>query len=102
MDMNRIQNSTIAKLDRTEIGTLGLFNAGVMTYLGEIKSRRNGYKVEKVNEYQTNFVAEHYRMEFIKIQQRTDEPEIAMRMFNFDTQSYEQVQPLWGLDFLKQ
>lgn len=102
-NINRIKNETIQKLTAEEIGELGLVNRGVMLYKGTLKSRRQGWKTEKVGDRQTNFISQNgFRVEFIRIQQVREEPEWAMRIFNIQNDSYSTlVHPLAGLDFLK-
>jgi len=100
IDVNRINNSTIAKLDRNEIGTLDLYNSGVYTYKGQLKSRKQGWKTVIVNSYQTDFVGEYTTLEFIKIVPLGDEPEYAMRVR--EKTGYMSSYPiLWGCDFFK-
>ena len=99
--MNQIKNETIAKLNREEIGALGLYNHGVMTYKGILKSRRTGMKVKRVNDYQTNFSYDNYVAEFIRIQQTLLEPEYAMRLFDKKKGEYIRFTPLFGVEFFK-
>ena len=102
IEASKIKNSTLAKLDRHEIGALGLYSKGIMTYKGTLKSRKQGWKTEKVNEYQTNFVGEHTTIEFIQIVASGDEPEYAMRVRRNAEDMYEtDVMPLWGVDYFK-
>jgi len=98
---NQIKNETIAKLNREEIGTLGLYNRGIMTYKGTLKSRRNGFKTIKVNDIQTNFENDAYKIEFIKIEKMHDEDEYAMRLFNNESNEYVTFMPLLGIEFFK-
>lgn len=103
MDINSIKNETLAKLTAEEIGELGLLNLGVMTYRGELKSRRQGFKTEKVSEIQTNFnhIGYPFTVEFIKIQQTGDTEEWAMRVYYPDKGYNIHLIPLAGIDFLK-
>ena len=103
MNIQNIKNETIHKLNRDEIGELGLLNYGVFTYKGNLKSRKNGFKTVKPCEWQVNFELDAYRVEFIQIEQVADEPEWAMRVFQkLDNQGYTtMVNVLWGCEFLK-
>ena len=102
-DINRVRNETLHKLTWEEIGELGLNNYGVWTYHGELKSRRQGYKREVINEWQINFKGSNeYRAEFIKIQQTSENTDWALRVYNEQLETYTvHVHPLLGIDFLK-
>ena len=101
MNINRIENATLAKLNRDEIGVLGLLNCGVITYMGELKSRRNGWKTETTKD-QVNFIGTKQRVEFIRIEKLSDRPEWAMRVYDLvEEQYWTVVHPLTGLDFMK-
>lgn len=101
-DISKLNNSTIAKLNRDEMSILGLYNKGIMTYKGELKSRKQGYKTVKVSDYQTDFVNEHTTLEFIKIVPLGSDTEYAMRVRETGTDYYDtDVMPLWGCDFFK-
>ena len=103
MNINNVQNETIHKLNWTEIGELGLINYGVFTYHGQLKTRKQGFKKEIVNEWQTNFIGNnHYRFEFIKIEQTHEDTDYAMRVYNTELESYNvHFHILTGLEFLK-
>lgn len=104
MDIQKIKNETLTKLTAEEIGNFGLLNVGFMTYRGQLKARRQGFKTEKVSDTQTNFVHNvyHYRVEFIRIQQTVDETEWVMRWFDTELNRYHDwVNPLAGVDFFK-
>lgn len=107
IDINAIKNSTIAKLDRNEAVALGLLNYGIMLYRGTLKSRRAGWKAEKVSEYQTNFVGKFYTLEFVRMEPTSEplaelDPQYAMRVKDNETGLYEkEVMPLWGCEFFK-
>ena len=103
MDISRIKNETLHKLTWEEIGTLGLLNEGIVTYRGTLKARAKGYKTEVINEWQTNFIGEFFRVEFIKIQQTsTDRTDYAMRTVDLETNEYfKAFNIMAGLKFLK-
>ena len=101
---NRLQNSTIAKLNRKEANLFGMFSLGVMLYKGTLKTRKQGWKTVKVNDFQTNFVGECSTFEFIKMVSADDDNEevYGMRVRDNETNSYLiDVMPLWGIDFFK-
>ena len=101
-EANKIANTTIAKLDRIEIGQLGLYSRGIYTYKGTLKARKQGWKTERVDDKQTNFVGAHSTFEFIQIVSLGDEPEYALRVKNTDSDDYTESYPiLWGCDFFK-
>ena len=89
IDANRIENSTIMKLDRKEIGALGLVQAGVFTYKGELKSRVMGLKVTMRTENQVNFESDSIRYEVIKIIPQGEENEYAIRCYDKELESYD-------------
>jgi hypothetical protein len=59
--VNEIENKTIAKLTRHEIGLLGLNTVGVYTYKGELKSRLRGLKTTLKTDEQVNYESESLR-----------------------------------------
>ena len=103
LDINRVQNATLHKLTWSEIGELGLNNYGVFCYHGTLKTRKQGFKKEIVNEWQTNFIASNnYRVEFVKIEQTDDEPNYAMRVYDTELETYTvHINVLLGCDFFK-
>ena len=93
LDANKIKNDTIHKLNRLEIGDLGLCNVGVYLYKGELKSRIKDFKTVKINDWQTNFERDDIRLEVIKIAEMGDEKGImpwAVRLFDINKNSYEE------------
>lgn len=80
MTINELKNETISRLDRHEIGFFGLINHGVYTYKGILKSRKQGFKTVKVNDYQTDFVGNAITVEAIKIVSTSGEAEYAFRV----------------------
>lgn len=102
LDMSRISNATIEKLTRDELAGFGLYNAGICTYKGELKSRKKGFKTTEAPHTERCFETESKRFEFIKIQQTSEETEYAMRVYNKVENDYEEWFPvLWGCDFFK-
>lgn len=104
MNIQKIQNDTLAKLTAKEIGELDLLNHGVMTYKGILKSRVRGYETLKVSEKETHFISEagYGVAEFIQIVSDTEEKHYAMRVREAGTDRYEEeIMPLAGLQFLR-
>ena len=101
MNINELSNETISKLNRNEIGFFGLFNKGVYTYKGLLKSRKQGYKTQK-GDMQVSFIGETHTVEMIKIQSLGDEAEYAMRVYDNYTGEYvTDYSVLAGCDFFK-
>lgn len=101
---NEIENKTIAKLTRHEIGKLGLNTVGVYTYKGELKSRLKGLKTTLKTDEQVNFESEKVRCEMIKIVSTNNEGvnEYALRLYNKEKEQYEEFYPiLIGCDFFR-
>jgi len=103
MNIQNISNETIRKLNAPEIGELGLVNHGVFTYHGTLKTRKQGFTREVVSDWQTNFVSSNgYRVEFIKIEQTSDKPDYAMRVYDMSKERYsEEFHILFGCDFFR-
>ena len=107
MDINRIENSTLAKLTAKEIGALGLCNYGVGLYKGELKSRRNGLKTIKVSEKEIHFEGTVSRIEFVQIVSDGSEKHWAARIFRKPSYPNEigkyDTYPMgiFGCDFIK-
>ena len=100
MEATRIENTLITKLTAKEANALGLFNIGVMLYKGTLKSRKQGWKTVKVNDFQTDFVGEHTTLEFIKMVSSGSDDAYAMRVRR-DGEYVTSIMPLWGVDFFK-
>ena len=104
MNINNISNATIQKLDRYEIGELDIVCHGVITYKGELKKRRQGFRVEYVNDWQVNFIGTNVTVECIKIQPSGDyEDGVIERAFRVRRESGYDEWPgvLFGCDFIK-
>lgn len=107
MKIQNIKNETIHKLNRHEIGDLGLVNHGVMLYKGELKTRKPGLKRTVVNDWQINFEGTVAVLEFIKIEPTLTETEWAMRIRqksiypDMDDFYIEDINPLLGCDFFR-
>lgn len=102
MNIQNISNETIRKLNAREIGELDLVNNGVLTYHGTLKARKQGLKREVVNEWQTNFYNEVYRIEFIKIEQTSETTDYAMRVYDGTREEYlKNFNILYGCEFFK-
>jgi len=103
MNINNIKNETLAKLTAKEIGELGLLDCGVMTYKGQLKTKRNGFTVENGDGVRsfTNSKTD-MRYDFVKIQSVDDVDHYAMRVYDIFCETYcDFLQPLAGIDFLK-
>ena len=99
----KVSNSTLAKLDRNEIGFFGLAGAAIWTYRGELKTRYNKMKRQ---EMENGFFFEgtnHLRVEFVKIV--SDEEGVdhwAGRIFNTEKNVYEEYGPgVYGCNFFR-
>lgn len=104
MDIQKIQNDTLAKLTAEEIGDLDLLNHGVITYRGQLKSRCRGYETLKVSDKETHFISEAGWgvAEFIEIVSDGEEKHYAFRVREAGTDKYEEmVMPLAGLQFFR-
>lgn len=104
MNINNISNATIHKLTRHEIGELDLVCHGVMTYKGELKKRRQGFRVEIVNDWQVNFIGSNCTVECIKIQPSGDFEEGTIEWaFRIRRESGYDEWPgvLFGIDFFR-
>lgn len=102
INVNAIKNETIIKLTRDEISSLGLFNLGIYTFKGELKSRLKGFKTTKKKQNEVWFESEEVRFEVLRIQKKNDEEEWAIRRFLKTTNEYEDFWPvLWGCDFFR-
>ena len=88
--IDRIKNSTLAKLTAGEIGVLGLCNEGVGLYRGELKTRYNGMSRKTEDGITFTFEGEESRIEFTKIvTENCAEKHWAARIWNKVSESYE-------------
>lgn len=67
VDINKIENKTLAKLTRDEIGLLDLVNNGVGLYRGDLKTRYNGMKRQTEDGVTFWFEGTTARIEFTEI-----------------------------------
>lgn len=98
-----IKNSTIKKLDMHEIAELGLYNHGIYTFKGQVKSRVKGLKVTYRADDEVHFEGDHLRWEVIQIVATNDEGvnEYAIRCFSKDKNEYVVYMILSGVDFMR-
>lgn len=87
--MERIQNSTIAKLTSEEAQNFGLANIGFGFYRGELKTRYNGMKRTSTDGVTFCYEGEAFRIEFTELQSDTEERNWAARIFNKAQNHYE-------------
>lgn len=88
--IDRIKNSTLAKLTTEEIGVLGLCNEGVGLYKGELKTRYNGISRKTEDGVTFTFEGTARRIEFTKlVAENSDEKHWAARIWNKVSGSYE-------------
>lgn len=100
--LNEVKNETLAKLTWREIGTLGLYNVGVSTYRGELKTRCRGFKRHTNDNVTYWFEDEKHRLEFTRIQSDDDTTHWAERTYNKETEKYEQYAlGINGVDFIR-
>ena len=98
--IDRVENKTLAKLDRNEIGALGLCNEGVGLYRGDLKTRYNGMKRQTNDGVTFWFEAESVRIEFTEIApvENEDARQWAARIYVFDneekTEGHYQTYPM--------
>ena len=94
IDLNEISNYALSKLTREEIWGLGLMNAGICTYQGELKKRIKGFKTRMITDRLQYFEDENVRWEVIKIVPRSVKNEYAVRCFNKHLECYEDFYPV--------
>ena len=92
--MNEISNYALSKLTREEIWGLGLMNAGICTYQGELKKRIKGFKTRMIADRLQYFEDDNVRWEVIKIVPRSVKNEYAVRCFNKHLECYEDFYPV--------
>ena len=94
IDLSDISNYALSKLTRDEICGLGLMNAGICTYQGELKKRVKGFKTRMINDRIQYFENDNVRWELIKIVPRSVKNEYAIRFFNKHLECYEDFYPV--------
>lgn len=102
IDLSEISNSTLSKLTRNEICSLGLTNIGIYTYKGAIKKRVKGFKITAIAHNVVYYENDNVRWEIIRIIPSAYESEYAVRLYNKETCEYETFYPvLNGCEFFK-
>ena len=94
IDLSDISNYALSKLTRNEICGLGLMNAGICTYQGELKKRVKGFKTRMINDRIQYFENDNVRWELIKIVPGSVKNEYAIRLFNKHLECYEEFYPV--------
>ena len=94
IDLSDISNYALSKLTRDEICGLGIMNAGICTYQGELKKRIKGFKTRIITDRIQYFENEDERWEVIKIVPRNFKNEYAVRLFNKHLDCYEDFYPV--------
>ena len=94
IDLSHISNYAISKLTRDEIYGIGLMDAGICTYQGELKKRVKGFKTRLVTDRIQYFEDENSRWEVIAIVPRSAKNEYAVRLFNKHLECYEDFYPV--------
>ena len=94
IDLSQISNYALSKLTRDEICGLGIMNAGICTYQGELKKRIKGFKTRIITDRIQYFENEDERWEVIKIVPRNFKNEYAVRLFNKHLDCYEEFYPV--------
>ena len=94
IDLSEISNYALSKLTREEICGLGLMNAGICTYQGELKKRVKGFKTRMLTDRIQYFEDDNVRWEVIKIVPRNFKNEYAVRFFNKHLECYEAFYPV--------
>ena len=89
IDINEVENKTLAKLTAKEIGLFGLCNSGIGLYKGELKTRYNGMKRTSEDGVTFIFHGENWNIEFTEIVSEGECREWAARVFNNTFKKYE-------------
>lgn len=89
IDINEVENKTLAKLTAKEIGLFGLCNCGIGLYRGELKSRYNGMRRTSEDGVTFIFHGEKRNVEFTEIVSESDTREWAARVYNNTLKEYE-------------
>ena len=100
--MDRVKNSTIAKLTSEEAQNLGLANIGFGFYRGELKTRCNGIKRTTEDNITFTFETPSVRLEFTELVRTGETREWAARIWNKNREHYETYpMGITGCDFLR-
>ena len=94
IDLSKISNYALSKLTRDQIYGLGLMNAGICTYHGELKKRVKGFKTRILTDGSQYFEDDIARWEVIKIVPTIFKNEYAVRLFNKHLDCYEDFYPV--------
>ena len=94
VDLSEISNYALSKLTKAEIWGLGLMDAGISTYQGELKKRVKGFKTRIITDRIQYLEDENVRWEVIKIVPRSVKNEYAVRLFNKHLECYEDFYPV--------
>ena len=94
IDLSEISNYALSKLTMAEIWGLGLMNAGISTYQGELKKRVKGFKTRVITDRIQYFEDDNVRWEVIKIVPRSIKNDYAVRLFNKHLECYEDFYPV--------
>ena len=94
IDLSNVSNNMLSKLTMDEIWGLGLMNAGISTYQGELKKRVKGFKTRLITDRIQYFENDDVRWEVIKIVPRSIKNEYAVRLFNKHLECYEDFYPV--------
>ena len=94
VDLSEISNYALSKLTMAEIWGLGLMDAGISTYQGELKKRVKGFKTRIITDRIQYLEDENVRWEVIKIVPRSVKNEYAVRLFNKHLECYEDFYPV--------
>lgn len=87
--MEKIQNSTVAKLTSEEAQLFGLANIGFGFYKGELKTRYNGVKRTSTDGVTFSFEGESFRIDFTELVSNTEERHWAARIYNKEQKHWE-------------
>ena len=100
--MEKIQNSTVAKLTSDEAQLFGLTSIGFGFYKGELKTRYNGMKRTSVDGVTFSYEGEKFRIDFTEMMSNTEERHWDARIYN-KAQGHWEVSPMGiiGCDFFR-
>lgn len=89
IDINKVENKTLAKLTAKEIGLFGLCNIGIGLYRGELKTRYNGMKRTSEDGVTFIFHGNGANVEFTEIVSEGECREWAARIFDTERGEYQ-------------